>query len=246
MVKSTVFALMASVLVAGLAIGTPASAMKHESGGHAMSMHHQHMLLDHGLSMVLEGSNLVMLGKMEMVSSLDPLTVEHGKKMVANGKALIEKTLSGSEMMAMHKAGKSPKDDPGMKATHELGESVLKMVDLIEKMDAGGMGGHMMAMHHQHILINHALNMALEGADLAMLGGMKMAPSLDPMTVEHGKKMVANGKALIGKVMDGAAMKDMHAKGIDPEKDPMMKSTHQMVEVAYKIIGQLEKMLEGN
>ncbi len=74
---------------------------------------------------------------------------------------------------------------------------------------------------------------------------MDMAGSLDPPTVEHGKKMIANGKELIDKVMDSGAMKEMHGKGMDPGKDPMMKHTHTLAEVSYKIIGQLEKMLEG-
>lgn len=243
--KRFILASFMAVMMAILPLAPDAGAMKHGAGEHGMTMHHQHILMGHGLSMVLEGSNIVMLGQMNMVASLDPMTVEHGKKMIANGKGLIERTLSGPEMMAMHKEGKSPKDDPMMKATHDLGESYLKMTDLVEKMEMGGEGEHSMAMHHMHVLINHGLGMALEGANLAMLGNMKMAASLDPPAVEHGKMMIANGKALISQVMDSGAMKDMHGKGMDPGKDPMMKHTHGLTEVAFKIIGQLEKMLEG-
>lgn len=232
--------------IALLLIAAPAGAMQHEGGDHNMTMHHQHMLMNHGLSMVLDGSNLVMLGAMKMSDSLDSLTVEHGKAMMAKGKATIERALSGPQMMEMHKAGKGPMDDPMMKATHDLGEAILKMVSQAEKMSAGGgMENHGMDMHHMHTLINHGLAMALEGADLAMMGGMKMAGELDKPTGKHGSTMIENGKGLIGKVLDSQAMKDMHGKGMDPGKDPMMKQTHDLAETAYKIIDLLEKMING-
>jgi hypothetical protein len=217
--------------------------MKHEGGDHTMMMHHQHMLMNHGLSMVLDGANLAMLGSMKMSEALDPLTLEHGKAMIAKGKGMIERALSGEEMMAMHKAGKSPKDDPVMKATHDLGEAVLQMVSFEEKM--GGAEGHGMEMHHMHTLINHGLGMALDGADMAMMGGMKMAGDIDKPTSRHGKDMIDSGKSLIDSVLGSGAMKEMHGKGVDPAKDPMMKQTHDMAETAYKIIDLLKKMIDG-
>ena len=107
------------------------------------------------------------------------------------------------------------------------------------------MGKDMMDMHHMHTLINHGLGMALEGADLAMIGGMKMAGSFDKPTVKHGRSMIDGGKELIDKVLGGQAMKEMHGKGMDPGKDPMMKHTHDLAERAYKIIDQLRKMIDG-
>ena len=241
MKKSLVLLIAVMLLTAA-----PAGAMEHESDDHSMMMHHQHMLMNHGLTMVLDGSNLVMLGAMKMSGSLDPLAEEHGKSMMAKGKSMIESALSGPQMMEMHKAGKGPMDDPMMKSTHDLGEAILKMVSFEEKMSSGGdMEGHSMDMHHMHTLINHGLGMALDGADMAMMGGMKMAGQIDKPTSQHGGKMIENGKALIGKVMDSQAMKEMHGKGMDPGKDPMMKQTHDMVETAYKIIDLLEKMING-
>jgi hypothetical protein len=234
------------VLTAALMLmAAPAGAMEHEGGDHSMMMHHQHMLMNHGLSMVLDGSNLVMLGAMNMSQGLDPLTVEHGKAMMTKGKAMIEKALSGPQMMEMHEKGMSPDKDPKMKATHDLGEAILKMVSLAEKMGGDGMEGHSMDMHHMHTLINHGLDMALDGADMAMMGGMEMAGSLDKPTVKHGSAMIANGKELIDKVLGSQAMKDMHGEGMEPGKDPMMKQTHDIAETAYKIIDLLEKMIAG-
>ena len=35
--------------------------------------------------------------------------------------------------------------------------------------------GHDMSSHHQHLMLNHALGMALEGYNMAMIGNMDMA-----------------------------------------------------------------------
>lgn len=246
MIKKTAVLVPAMTVSLYFMAAGPARAGMEGMEGHSMKTHHQHLLMDHGLSMVLQGSNMVMLGQMEMVSALDSISVDHGKKMINNGKKAIEEALSGPAMMKMHGAGHDPKSDSMMKATHDLGESVLKVVDLVEKMDMGSMKGEsMMAMHHMHTLINHALSMAAEGANLAMVGQMGMAGDFDPPTVKHGKMMIKNARGLIGEVMEAPVMKEMHGKGKSPDKDPMMGHTHKMTEISYKIIGQLEKMLEG-
>ncbi len=64
---------------------------------------------------------------------------------------------------------------------------------------AAGMGmehgsGHGMTMHHQHAMLNHALSMALEGANMIMLGQMGMAPGVDEVSVKHGEMMMKDGK----------------------------------------------------
>ena len=100
----------------------------------------------------------------------------------------------------------------------------------------------MMEMHHQHIMINHALKMAAEGSNLVMLGDMKMAGTVDDYTVERGKMMIKNAKGRVGEVTSGKGMTDMHKKGHSPNDDPMMKNTHDLIESALKIIDLYEKM----
>jgi hypothetical protein len=91
-------------------------------------------------------------------------------------------------------------------------------------------------------MINHALGMAAEGSNLIMLGQMGMAGDVDTFTIEHGKMMMKDAKTMISEIMDDKAMKEMHAKGVSPEKDPMMKETHRLSELTLKIIDMLEKM----
>src|SRR5208283_5501468 len=118
-----------------------AEEMMHMHGKSAdMDMHHMHTMMTHGLEMVTEGSNLVMLADMKMAPSLDQLTLDHGRHMIAGGKEIIEHMMTGNEMKSMHKTGHGPADDPLMKYTHELGAAMRGYVDIVENM---GMEGDM-------------------------------------------------------------------------------------------------------
>jgi hypothetical protein len=212
--------------------------MSHE--GHGMAMHHQHQMLNHALAMALQGSNLVMIGQMEMAPGLDKLSIDHGNKMIKNGRATWNTMMSGDTMMKMHSAGKSPDNDPTMKYTHELAEAQLKVIDLLEKHAA--MKGHTMAMHHQHLILNHALEMALEGADMSMTGQMGMAPGVDSHSMDHGKTMIKSARSLWNEVMSGGEMMQMHGEGMTPSGHKGMAFTHELGEAQLKVMDLLEKM----
>lgn len=82
---------------------------------YTMSMHHQHLDLNHALGMVVEGSSLMMLGQMEMSKGIDELSVNHGKTMMKNGQSMLNKIMSGEGMIAMHDKGTTSMEDPQMK-----------------------------------------------------------------------------------------------------------------------------------
>ena len=209
--------------------------------GHDMSSHHQHIMLNHALGMTLEGYNLVMLGDMGMAKGVDKISVDHGNMMIKNGKAVWTKIMSGKAMVGMHHAGKDPMKDPAMAYTHKLGEKQLKVIDLLSKMPKMDMG-HGMAMHHQHIMLNHALKMALEGSNILMLGDMGMAKGVDDISVNHGRMMLKNARALFNDIMSGKNMTDMHMGGKTPESDAMMMYTHKLAEAQLQVLTLLDDM----
>jgi hypothetical protein len=222
-----------------LTIGLFGTAYAKHGGDASMDMHHLHMLMNHGLEMVAEGSNMVMLAEMKMTAAMDPMTLEHGHQMIKEGKEVIEHALKGPEMQAMHKGGHG--DDPMMKYTHELGNAELAVVDLLENMSMEGpMTDDMMTMHHMHIMINHALQMAAQGSNMVMLGQMGMS-NVDKYSIEHGKMMLADASALLTEVMKGKAMTDMHAKGVTGGNE-MMAGTHKIGNAAQTVIDLLDKM----
>ena len=220
-----------------------AEEMMHGSDA-SMQMHHLHILMNHGLEMVVEGSSMVMLADMKMAPSMDSMTREHGQAMIKSGKEVIEHAMKGPEMQAMHKAGHG--DAPLMKYTHELGEAELSVANLLEKMSMEGpMSADMMAMHHMHIMMNHALEMAAQGSNMVMLGSMGMAGDIDKYSMDHGKMMISEAKAMINEVMGGKAMTEMHQKGVTGG-NAMMADTHKIGEAAKKVIDLLDKMASAS
>ena len=102
--------------------------------------------------------------------------------------------------------------------------------------------GHGMEMHHQHMTLNHALIMALEGSNLSMLGQMGMAKGVDKVSVDHGKMMMKNARSLYNEIMTGKAMMKMHGKGTSPKDDPAMAKTHELAGAQLKVMDLLKKM----
>ena len=223
----------------------PAAAgmtMKHGAGGHGMSMHHQHTMLNHALGMALEGSNLVMLGQMGMAKGVDNVSVDHGKMMIKNGRSLYNEVMTGKTMTGMHSGGTSPTDNPMMEYTHKLASAQLKVFDMLKEMSSTTHGEHGMSMHHQHTMLNHALKMALVGSNLIMLGQMGMAGGIDEVSVEHGKTMIKHARSLYNETMTGKTMMNMHGEGKSPDKDTAMTYTHKLASAELKVMDLLKMM----
>jgi hypothetical protein len=206
-----------------------------------MHLHHMHTMMCHGLTMALQGSNLVMLSEMKMAPGIDEITLAHGRKMIADGKAMIVSMLSGKHMTKMHKEGHG--NSPLMKYTHELGKGMLAVVDDLNEMKMEGMNSQDdMKMHHMHIALNHALEMAAEGSGLVMAGQMKMAGGIDRHSIDHGRQMIADARQLWKDVMSGSAMTEMHKAGATPEASAMMADTHKLAKDEKKVLDLLADM----
>ncbi len=238
-----IYRIILLLIVSVAIVGCAGSGMKKEAGAmkhdHGMSMHHQHLSLNHALGMALQGSNLVMIGQMGMVPGMDDMSINHGKMMMKSARDLWTEMIEGKAMMDMHDQGAGMMN-PMMAFTHQLGEAQLKVLDMLDK--HANMSAHSMAVHHQHITLNHALKMALEGSDMVMSGQMGMAPGIDGESIKHGKAMMKGAKTLYEKTMSGKSMMDMHKKGKTPMSDAGMKFTHKMGEAYLKVLNLLESM----
>jgi hypothetical protein len=216
---------------------------KKSSSQAAMHLHHMHTMLNHGLTMALQGSNLVMLSEMKMAPGVDEITLSHGKKMLADGKAMIKDTLEGKDMRRMHGKGAAGANSELMAYTHSLGAAMLAVVSDIENMNMGEMTSQdAMKMHHMHIALNHALEMAAEGNNLVMLGQMKMAKGTDTHSVAHGRDMIAQAQKLWQEVMESQAMSAMHLAGATPEGSAAMGGTHKLASDGKKVLDMLAEM----
>ncbi|HXV19703.1 MAG TPA: hypothetical protein VD811_01785 [Desulfuromonadales bacterium] len=125
---------LALVLLAGVAL---ASEKGHE--GHseaAMTMHHMHMMLNHAVEMAAEGSELVMLGQMNMAKGVDEISIKHGQMMIEDAEKMVRDTLGGKAMKDLHQHGHGPEASADMAYTHELGKAALEYIELLKKMSS--------------------------------------------------------------------------------------------------------------
>lgn len=109
-----------------------------------MVMHHMHVLINHAMEMAAGGSNLVMLGEMDMAPGVDEMTVHHGQMMIDDAKSLINEVMNGKEMAELHKKGETAETSPEMAYAHKLAKAAKAYIDLISRMpSSGGKGEHM-------------------------------------------------------------------------------------------------------
>jgi hypothetical protein len=54
--------------------------------------------------------------------------------------------------------------------------------------------------------------------------------------------MMADARALWKEIVEGKAMKEIHARGMSPKIVPMMGATHRLADAGGKVMDLLEKM----
>ena len=197
-------------------------------------------LIGRAMGMVTEGASLVLIANMKLAPPTDSITADQGMKMIENGKDLVQMALAGEGMPAMEK--KEMEDDPMMKVAESLGESILKYINIVENMEMSGTIESKIKLHQTHLMINHALTMAAEGANLVMLGNLQLAEILDKYTVEQGRMMLKDARGTLAGVSDSKAMKDMKQADKGSMDDTIMTRTNELIETALKIIDALERM----
>lgn len=220
--------------------GQPFADMASDAKETTLKIHQVRSLMDHALAMVTEGAGLVMVARTNLAPPIDRFTEEQGMEMIASGKDMVQKTLSGNEMMSMQKSGMM--DDPMMIGTKDLGEVILQYIGIVENLDLSGSVQSKVKMHHLHVMINHALDEAAEGANLVLLGSMNLAGSLDKYTVDNGRTMLRRARATLNDVSGSETMMEMKKTAMGSEDKPMMDQTQELLKTALEIIDILEKI----
>ena len=102
------------------------------------------------------------------------------------------------------------------------------------------------AMHDMHLMMqfmDHGLCVALEGANMQMLGQMGTSEKLDRDAIVHGTIMVKDGKAMIKEMLEGKAMRDLYREGGFDKK--IMDNLHKLGKEMLEVIEQAEKLHES-
>ena len=183
-----------------------AAGMIRWSGPTQMEMAHMKVMLNNGLIMILDGSNLAMVGEIDRSDEMDEASRKVGLDMMEKGKTTVTHILSSEQMMKLHEGGHT--DDPMMKTTHELGEYILKIADISEKMSQSmSMSDKESEMHHLHIMLNQAMKQAAAGWNVMALGRMGMGAEMDEYSEMHGRNMIKDARDIIVRTSDSKAMK---------------------------------------
>ena len=99
------------------------------------------------------------------------------------------------------------------------------------------------ALHDMHMLMrfmDHGIGIALEGADLQMLGQMGRSEKLDRDAVVHGTIMVKDGKAMIREMLEGKAMRELYKEG-DFDKQ-LMDDLHKLGDKMLEVIEMVQNI----
>ncbi|PJA31668.1 MAG: hypothetical protein CO187_08135 [Zetaproteobacteria bacterium CG_4_9_14_3_um_filter_53_7] len=83
-------------------------------------------------------------------------------------------------------------------------------------------------MHHIHMLINHSLQMAAQGADMNLQG------------VELGPALLAKSTELLKRAMSGLEMAQLHKLGNAGK--PLMEMTHALADKSTLLIEEMKKL----
>ena len=99
------------------------------------------------------------------------------------------------------------------------------------------------SLHDMHMIMrfmNHGLSVALEGANIQMLGELGLSEKLDRDAIVHGTIMVNDGKRMIREMLEGKAMQTIYKEGIYDQK--IMDDMHILGDKMIEVIEQVEKM----
>ena len=233
----------ALIAAAILFLNSPAyGEMRHGPGSAAeMEMHHLHILLNQGISMVAEGSDLVMLAGMQATPDLDRPTLRHGQMMIASGRDLIGRALDGPEMTALASGGHAPASL--VRYSRELGEAIRRYMKLLERLDIDRMSSRRnLPLQRMNIVLNHALKMASDGANLVMVARMGMAGDVDRLTLEQGERMISQARGLCREVTNGESMKRLREMEGTAAPSGMIALTGELAGSVSEIIELLARM----
>lgn len=170
-------------------------------------IHRLHVLMNHGLIMFLDGINLRMISSMRMSPQVDYRTETFALHNIRKGEKAIETALTGDQMQILVEQGFG--DHPLMRTAVELGETMLKLVEVLQEMDMEVTNQNLMDLHHMHLLTNKGLMNIAQGSNMIMATLLASIPQIDMYLANHGRNMAKEGRALIVEISGSSKYKEL-------------------------------------
>lgn len=228
-----------SALVLGLILSFP--GMLQAETDKNKQLHTIHMMMNHGLTMILDGSSLIMMAEMDIDTTVvkDPLV--HGNKMIAKGKSLIDRAIRGPVMVEKHM--QETRTTKMMDLTHQLGELMLKTAYAHDIMQPAMKGSEVaINLHVLHLEASHALIMAAQGSNMVMIGQSGMNNDLTRFSIEQGRKMMSEARTILIDLLTGKTVKDLEKRKLSPADLAMFNHTKELLIVSVDIANLLFQM----
>ena len=181
-------------LALGLVLASAPAGWADNVPGPGPSRDHQavQLQLQHGMRMLLEGMDLLILSEMGLAPKVDTLSRAHGKAMADNGKAAIDGAL---ERAAALREGKKITVAQA-RLSAEMGAAMRRMIELIETWRSDATSADLVVRKRQAALsINHALGMAVEGSIMVLQGRRAGNAADGEFLARHGTQMVIDARA---------------------------------------------------
>jgi hypothetical protein len=199
--------------------------------------------MNQGLIMFLDGVDLQMISNMKMSTSFDEKSLEYASLNMIKGRKAIELALRGEQNEILVEQGFG--DHPLMVTARELGETMLELITVLEKMEMGQMSGEAMEVHHMHLLLNRGLENVAQGSNMIMVTLLSSIPQIDQYLENQGWTMVKEGKTLIAEVIQSEPYKKiLKAENTSSEK-ALYVQTRQCADLSLKIADILSRMNIG-
>ena len=232
-------------LTAVFLIGASSTALPQlrQADDDSLKIHRLHLLMNQGLIMFLDGIDLRMVANMNMSTAFDAESEKYASLSMEKGRKTIELALRGEQNEILVEQGFG--DHPLMKTAQELGNTMLDLLALLEKMKIDQMTGETMEIHHMHLLLNRGLENVAQGSNMIMVTLLSSIPQIDEYLENQGWIMVKEGTTLIADVTQSEPYKRLQKKESSSTEDSLFAQTRQCADLSLKIADILSRMNVG-
>ena len=193
--------------------------------------HSTHMMINHGLNMIADGSSIIISTTMDIKTTITQEPVDYGKEMIALGKSFVERALKGPHMVEKHVQKKDVESDM-MLATHKLGQLILQAEYSPGVLEPGLLQNSEIAHNLLVILLeaNNALMMSSQGSNMVMTGQADWSEKyLDRFFIDQGRNMLEKAREVIFDLLNGEVMKNLAKKELLPAEKELYEYTKKQL-----------------
>jgi len=206
--------------------------------------HPAHMLMNYGLNMIADGSNLIMSAQMDVKTTIGQDQIDYGKETINRGKSFVERALKGPSMVEKHMQNTDDENNM-MLSTHKLGQLILEAAYSPEIFEPEQLKNSAVAHNLLAIQLkaNNALMMSTQGSNMVMTGQSDWSEKyINRFYIDQGRDLIGNARDVIFELLNGEEMKSFAKKELLPSEKELYEYTRKQLLNSVDIIDSLYRM----